>query len=112
MSPIKMLEKCDVDCLKRGRQNLCEFKHLMAKIDAEATRLGKDVSHGSRAHYKSIFFLCKGALGIPRLTKKGRSRWVEAITWATAIKILGSRQGVDLNSTGLNCAVCFNNACF
>jgi hypothetical protein len=88
-----MLEKSDVDYLRRGRQNLYEFKYLMAKIDAEARRLGKEVSHGSRAHYKSIFFLCKGAIGIPRTTKKGRSRRIEAITWATAIKIIGFKAG-------------------
>jgi hypothetical protein len=77
--------------LKRGRQNLHEFKYLMAKIDAEAT-LGKDVRSGSRVHYKSIFFLCKGAIGIPRsTTKNGRSRRIEMITWATAIKIIGCK---------------------
>ena len=65
----------------------------MAKIDAEATRLGKEVSHGSRAHYKSIFFLCKGAIGIPRRTKRGRLRRIETITWATAIKIIGFKAG-------------------
>jgi hypothetical protein len=64
ISPIKRLEKSDVDYLKRGRQNLHEFKYLMAKIDAEATRLGKEVRSGSRVHYKSIFFLCKGAISI------------------------------------------------
>ena len=31
MSPIKMLEKSDVDCSKQDRQNLHEFKHLMEK---------------------------------------------------------------------------------
>ena len=63
----------------------------MEKIDAEATRLARrEVSRGKRrAHYKSIFFLCKGPIGIPRTTKKGRWRRIEAIAWATAIMIIG-----------------------
>ena len=62
----------------------------MEKIDAEATKLGREVSRGKRrSHYKSIFFLCKGAIGIPRMTKQGRSRRIEAITWATAFKLIG-----------------------
>jgi hypothetical protein len=64
----------------------------MAKIDAEATRLGKDVNRGSRDHYKSIVFLCKGALWIPR-TKKGRLRRIDGITRAAAIKIIGFKTG-------------------
>jgi hypothetical protein len=91
ISPLKVLSRLDVDYLNRGRQNLHEFKYLMAMIDAEATRLGKEVEEGSRAHYKSIFFLRKGALGLPRFTKTGRSRRVENLTWATAIKIIGCK---------------------
>jgi hypothetical protein len=53
----------------------------MSKIDDEATRLGKDVSEGNQAHYKSIFFGHKGATRIPHTTKQGQSRnvavWVE-----------------------------------
>ena len=63
----------------------------MEKIDAEATRLGREVSRGKRRyHSKSIFFLCKGAIAgiLPRMTKQGRSRRIEAITWATAIKLI------------------------
>jgi hypothetical protein len=75
ISPIKRLEKSDVDYLKRGRQNLHEFKYLMAKLDAEATRLGKEVRSGSRVHYKSIFFLCKrvllGSLAAPKTGDRG-----------------------------------------
>jgi hypothetical protein len=100
-SPIKMLEKSHVDCLKRCRQNLCEFKCLMAKNDEEAARLGKDVSHGTRAHCKSISFLCKGALEIPRLTKKGGRGGSKRSLGPRQLRLLGLRQGVDLNSTGL-----------
>ena len=54
----------------------------MEKIDAEATRLGREVSRGKRRyHYKSIF-LYRGAIGTPRKIKQGRSRRIEAITWA------------------------------
>ena len=63
----------------------------MKKVDDEATRLGKEVGPGKlRSHYKSLFFLCnKGAIGIPRMTKRGRLGRIEAITWATAIKLIG-----------------------
>jgi hypothetical protein len=77
----------------QGRHNLLKFKYLMSKIEDEATRLGKDVSEGNRANYKSIFFACKGATGTPHTTKQGRSRRIETITWSTAIKIVGFKTG-------------------
>ena len=97
MLPINMLQIADVDYLKQGRQNLAEFKYLMKKVGDEATRLGKAVGPGKLpSHYKSIFFLCKGAIGILCMTKQGRSRRIEALTWATAIKlILDSRRQGD-----------------
>jgi hypothetical protein len=80
----------------------------MAKIHAEAARLGKDVSHESGAHCRSVFFLCKGALGIPWATTQGDQGGSKQSLGLRQLRLLGPRQGVDLSSAGLNCVLHFN----
>lgn len=85
---LKKVDCRDVAFVKRGKQNLCDFRKLMSKIDARANELGLLRPDMDIAATNVAYLAARSAIELNTNTLKGRKRALAKITWSSALRLL------------------------
>jgi hypothetical protein len=85
---LKKVDCRDVAFVKRGKQNLCDFRKLMTKIDIRANQLGLLRPTMDIAATNVAYLAARSAIELDTDTLKGRKRALAKITWSSALRLL------------------------
>jgi hypothetical protein len=92
---LKKVDCRDVAFVKRGKQNLFDFRKLMSKIDIRANQLGLLRPDMDIAATNVAYLAARSAIGLDTDTLQGRKRSLAKITWSSALRLLRRQKKVQ-----------------